>query len=319
MSGFYKFYKKFGLYTILVAVFIFFSIFAKHFFGIKNFINILRQVSISGTAVIGAAIVMISGGADMSVGGMLSVGGILAAFAMVHWGLPIPVAVILTILLCVGIGYLNGFLTTTFHMPGFIVTLGMMLILDGLAYVISGGYAVFGLPESYTFLGQGYIGPIPVPVIVFILAATVSIFLMTKTYFGRDVYAIGGNPEAANLSGINVRKITIETYVLCGFFSSLAALMQLSRSNSAQPGVGASYPFDCMSAAVLGGISMSGGKGKIYGAVIGVLIIGILDNGLQLMGCDSNLVDVIKGIILIFAVAMDCMYSNAGKISARLV
>ena len=152
--NFYTFYKKFGLYAILVLVFAFFAIFAEHFFSAKNFINILRQVSIFGTAVIGATIVMIGGGADMSVGGMVAMGGIIAAMAMTSWGLPIWAAVLLTILFCCLIGLINGFLTTTLFIPGFITTLGMMLVLNGMAYVVSGGYAIFGLPSSYSFLGQ---------------------------------------------------------------------------------------------------------------------------------------------------------------------
>ena len=316
--NFYSFYKKFGLYAILVLVFAFFSIFAPHFFSGTNLLNILRQVSIFGTAVIGATIVMIGGGADMSVGGMVAMGGIIAAMAMTAWGLPIWGAILLTILFCCFIGFLNGFLTVTLFIPGFITTLGMMLVLNGMAYVISGGYAIFGLPEDYAFLGQGYVGFVPVPVIIFVVVCIAGTFLMTKTYYGRSVYALGGNPSAANLAGINVKRVTIIAYVLCGFVAALAALMQLSRSNSAQPGVGSSYPFDCMSAAVLGGISMSGGKGKIYGAIVGVLIIGILNNGLQLMGCNANLVDVVKGVILIAAVGIDCLYNNRGSLSARL-
>ena len=156
--NFYSFYKKFGLYAILVLVFAFFSIFAPHFFSGANFLNILRQVSIFGTAVIGATIVMIGGGADMSVGGMVAMGGIIAAMAMTTWGLPIWAAILLTILFCCLIGFLNGFLTVTLFIPGFITTLGMMLVLNGMAYVISGGYAIFGLPSEYAFLGQGYIG-----------------------------------------------------------------------------------------------------------------------------------------------------------------
>lgn len=316
---FYQFYKRFGLYMILVLVFLFFSFFATNFFSTANFINILRQVSIFGTAVIGAAIVMLAGQTDMSVGGMVAMGGIIAAMAMTEWGFPIWAAMLITIAFCVIIGVINGLLSVTFFIPGFISSLGMMLILNGMAYVISGGYAIFGLPEAYTFLGQGYVGVIPVPVIIFFIVCVLGIFLMTKTYYGRSIYAVGGNPVAANLSGINVKRVTVTAYALCGFVASLAALMQLSRSNSAQPGAGSDYPFDCMSAAVLGGISMSGGKGKIYGAIVGVLIIGILNNGLQLMGCDSNLVDVVKGVILIFAVGIDCYYNNAGTTSARLV
>lgn len=189
--NFYSFYKKFGLYAILVLVFAFFSIFAPHFFSGANFLNILRQVSIFGTAVIGATIVMIGGGADMSVGGMVAMGGIIAAMAMTTWGLPIWAAILLTILFCCLIGFLNGFLTVTLFIPGFITTLGMMLVLNGMAYVISGGYAIFGLPSEYAFLGQGYIGFLPVPVIIFVIVCVAGTFLMTKTYYGRSVYGAG--------------------------------------------------------------------------------------------------------------------------------
>lgn len=295
--NFYSFYKKFGLYAILVLVFAFFSIFAPHFFSGANFLNILRQVSIFGTAVIGATIVMIGGGADMSVGGMVAMGGIIAAMAMTTWGLPIWAAILLTILFCCLIGFLNGFLTVTLFIPGFITTLGMMLVLNGMAYVISGGYAIFGLPSEYAFLGQGYIGFLPVPVIIFVIVCVAGTFLMTKTYYGRSVYALGGNPTAANLAGINVKKVTIIAYVLCGFVAALAALMQLSRSNSAQPGVGASYPFDCMSAAVLGGISMSGGKGKIYGAIVVLLAHGCSKRWRRICGIKSRSLVPLKSVI----------------------
>ena len=186
-----------------------------------------------------------------------------------------------------------------------------MLVYNGLAYVVSGGYSLFGLPESFAWLGQGYVGPIPVPVIIFAIVCVLGTFIMTKTYFGRSIYAVGGSQEASNLAGIKVNKVLIISYVISGFTAATAALMQLSRSNSGAPGAGANYPFDCMSAAVLGGISMAGGKGKAYGAIVGVLIIGILNNGLQLMGFNASLVDVVKGIVLIFAVGIDSVYNYA--------
>jgi ribose transport system permease protein len=188
-----------------------------------------------------------------------------------------------------------------------------MLILQGLAYVITGGYPIFGLPHNFSFLGQGYIGNIPFPVIIFILVAAGAWFLLNKTYFGRYVYAMGGNPEAARLAGVNIDRMRIAVFGLCGFVTSIASLIMLSRTNSAQPGAGSSYPFDCMTAAVLGGISFAGGEGNISGAIVGVLIIGVLNNGLLLMGVDSNWQSVVKGIVLVAAVGIDSVQRKSKK------
>jgi ribose transport system permease protein len=195
-----------------------------------------------------------------------------------------------------------------------IVTLGTMLILQGIAYVVTGGYPVFGLPEKFAFLGQGYLWIIPVPVIIFAMVITAGWFVLNKTYFGRYVFAIGGNIEAARLSGISLDKIRVSIFGLCGFVTSIAALIMLSRTNSAQPGAGATYPFDSLTAAVLGGISFAGGEGRIGGAIVGVLIIGILDNGLILMGVTSNWQSVIKGFILIAAVGIDSVQRKRKKV-----
>ena len=194
-----------------------------------------------------------------------------------------------------------------------------MLVLQGLAYIITKGYPVFGLPKEFTFLGQGYVWVVPVPVIIFALVVAVAWFVVNKTYFGRHLYAIGGNAEAARLGGVNIEKLRIIIFAICGFVTGIASLIMLSRTNSAQPGAGASYPFDSMTAAVLGGISFAGGEGSIGGAVVGVLIIGILNNGLILLGVDSNWQGVIKGFVLIAAVGVDSVQRKAKKVKIAAV
>ena len=270
-------YKKYGIYILLVVVFAFFAVAAPNFLAAKNVINILRQVSMFGIVVVGVCMVMIGGGMDLSVGMQMAVDGMLIGYMMVNLNVPIPLAVIITIVVGCLLGAANGIIAVKMHIAPIIVTLGTMLVLQGVAYLITGGYPITGMPEAFKVIGQGYVGIIPVPVIIFVLFIIFGAILMNKTYLGRYIYALGGNKEAARLAGINVDKLTV-----------------------------AVYTFDCMTAACLGGVSIAGGEGKISGTVIGVIILGILDNGLVLMSVNTNWQSVIKGLILLAAVAIDC-------------
>ena len=299
-NKFITFYKKFGIYVFLVAVVIIFSIIAPNFLSVANLINILRQVSIFGIVVIGVTMVMIGGGMDLSVGGIMAVVGMVMGYCMVNVGLPIPVAVIIGIALGVAFGAINGVVAIKLHIAPIIVTLAMMLVLQGVAYPIT------GMPKAFLTVGQGYVGPVPIPVILFVIFIVFGWIVMNKTYLGRNIYALGGNKEAARLAGINVNKLTVLVYSFAGFAASIAAIIMVARTNASQPGAGSSYAFDCMTAACLGGVSIAGGEGKISGTVVGVIILGILDNGLVLMGVNSNFQSVIKGLILLLAVAIDC-------------
>lgn len=309
----YELYKKYGIYIILLCVIAIFGFSTPNFLSFENLMNVIRQVSMFGIVVVGVTFVMISGGMDLSVGGQMAVNGMIVGILMVNFGVGIVPACIIGIIIGTLMGAINGLIAVKLNIMPIIVTLGTMLALQGLAFVITKGLPVFGLPEGFAMLGQGYIGPIPIPVIIFGVVVAVAWFILKKTYFGRYVYAMGGSREAARLAGINIEKMTYIVYALCGFITSIAALIMLSRTNSAQPGAGASYPFDCMTAAVLGGISFAGGEGKVGGAVVGVLIIGILNNGLQLMNVDSNWQGVIKGIVLIAAVGIDSIQRREKK------
>lgn len=313
---FMEFYKKYGIYVILFLVLAIFSIFAQDFLSVDNLMNILRQVSMFGIVVVGVTFVMIAGGMDLSVGGQMAVIGMIGGILMAKVGMPIVPTILICIVINTLFGAINGLIAVKLNIFPMIVTLGTMLILDGLAYVITGGYPIFGLPRSFAMLGQGYISIVPIPVIIFALVIALSWFVLNKTYLGRYFYAMGGNKNAARLAGVNVDHMQIFVYALCGFFTSIAAIIMLSRTNSAQPNAGSSYPFDCMTAAVLGGISFAGGEGNIGGAVVGVLIIGILNNGLLLMGVDSNWQGVIKGLVLIVAVGIDCIQRKGKKVKA---
>lgn len=307
------YYKKYGIYIFLAVVFVFFAILAPNFLSYKNVINILRQVSMFGIVVIGVTFVMIGGGMDLSVGGQMAVVGMAAGYLMVNLQVNLLVASVLAILLGCAFGAINGIVAIKLNIAPIIVTLSMMLILQGVAYLITGGYPITGMPEQFVVIGQGYVGAIPIPVIIFVLFIAFGWIVMNKTYLGRYIYALGGNKEAARLAGISVERLTVFVYMFAGFAASIAALIMVGRTNASQPGAGSSYPFDCMTAACLGGISIQGGEGKISGVVVGVIILGILDNGLVLMGVNSNFQSVVKGLILLIAVAIDCYQGKVKK------
>lgn len=307
------YYKKYGIYIFLAVVFVFFAILAPNFLSYKNVINILRQVSMFGIVVIGVTFVMIGGGMDLSVGGQMAVVGMAAGYLMVNLQVNLFVASVLAVLLGCAFGAVNGIVAIKLNIAPIIVTLSMMLILQGVAYLITGGYPITGMPEQFVVIGQGYVGAIPIPVIIFVLFIAFGWIVMNKTYLGRYIYALGGNKEAARLAGISVARLTVFVYMFAGFAASIAALIMVGRTNASQPGAGSSYPFDCMTAACLGGISIQGGEGKISGVVVGVIILGILDNGLVLMGVNSNFQSVVKGLILLIAVAIDCYQGKVKK------
>lgn len=310
--NFVKFYKKYGIYVFLCVVFAFFAISSPTFLSAYNIMNILRQASMLGIVVIGVTIVMIGGGMDLSVGMQMAVDGMLCGVMLVNLHFPVALSVILTIIIGCIMGVLNGAIAIKLNVAAIIVTLGTMLILQGVAYLITGGYPITDLPRGIVPIGQGYIGPVPIPAIIFIVFSILGWVIMNKTYLGRHIYAIGGNKEAAKLAGIPVEKINVLVYMFSGFAASIAAVIMIARTNGAQPGAGSTYAFDCMTAACLGGVSINGGEGNIAGAIIGVIILGILDNGLVLMGVNSNWQNVIKGAVLLFAVAIDG-YRGKGK------
>jgi ribose transport system permease protein len=310
LDKFLKIYQKYGVFIIFIALFIGFSITQNGFLKLTNLMNILRQISIYGICVAGVSFVMLSGGSDLSVGGQIACSGLLMADLMVNRGLPIIFAVLVGIIFCALVGYFNGFISAKFNIMPMMVTLCTMLILNGIALVVTGGYPIYGVSETFKFLGQGSFGFLPVPVVFLASLVYLAWFIQNRTYFGRKMYALGGNKEAARLAGININKTRIQTYVISSCYVAIGSMLMLARTASAVPTAASSYPFDVMTAACLGGISFGGGSGNVLKSFAGVLVIGVLANGLVLAGIDSNMQQVIKGFLLLIAIILDALQKN---------
>lgn len=299
--------KEIGIFLVLIAMLLVFSILSPQFLKMKNFFNITRQIATLGICSVGFTFVLITGGIDLSLGYQISLINIICAYMMTKMGVNWILAILISIAAGTAIGLLNGLIITKTGVAPLIVTLSMMTILNGLSYLISKGLPMFGFPRSFSFLGQGSVLGIPISLIFLIAIILIGAFILNKTFYGRYFYAIGSNEEATKLSGVNTGKIRILVYTLCGFFTSIGGILLLSRLNSAQSATGAGFEFDVLTACVLGGVSSSGGKGSILGASIGVLIVGVLNNGLLLLNVSEYIQLVIKGIILLAAVIYDTM------------
>lgn len=277
-----------------------------NFLTIHNIFNVLRQVSINALIAFGMTFIILTGGIDLSVGSMLALTGAVTA-GFLAGGMDPIFAMSLGLLLGAVLGAINGIIIAKGKVAPFIATLATMTIYRGLTLVYTEGKPISGLGDSLSFqlLGKGYFFGIPVPIVTMILAFAVLYFILKKTTFGRRVYAVGGNEEAAKLSGINADRIKIYVYALTGFLSALAALILTSRLNSAQPTAGNMFELDAIAAVVLGGTSLTGGRGWIVGTVIGALIIGVLNNGLNLIGVSSFFQQVVKGAVILVAVLLD--------------
>ncbi|WP_397351694.1 ABC transporter permease subunit [Oceanobacillus kimchii] len=271
-----------------------------------NIMNLLRQISINGLIAFGMTFVILTGGIDLSVGSILALSSAIAAIMMTS-GIDPILAVIIGVLLGAVFGALNGILVSKGNLAPFIVTLATMTIFRGLTLVFTDGKPVTGLGDSYAFqlFGKGYFLGIPVPAVTMIIAFVILWFLLHKMSFGRKTYAIGGNEKAAKISGIKVDRVKIFIYSISGMMAALAGMILTSRLNSAQPTAGTSYEMDAIAAVVLGGTSLAGGKGRIAGTFIGVLIIGILNNGMNLLGISSFYQQVVKGVVILIAVLLD--------------
>lgn len=307
--------KELGIFLVLAAMFLAFSILSPQFLKMNNIFNITKQIATLGICSVGFTFVLITGGIDLSLGYQISLINIICAYMMTKLGIHWIAAILISILAGCLIGLINGLIITKTGVAPLIVTLSMMTILNGLSYLISKGLPMFGFPKSFSFLGQGSIFSIPVSLIFLIIIIAIGVFILNKTYYGRYFYAIGSNEEATKLSGVNTGKVRILVYSLCGFFTAIGAILMLSRLNSAQSATGAGFEFDVLTACVLGGVSSSGGKGTMLGAFIGVLIVGVLDNGLVLLNVSEYVQLVIKGCILLIAVVYDTMSrANSEKI-----
>ncbi|WP_430508262.1 ribose ABC transporter permease RbsC [Rossellomorea marisflavi] len=301
-----SFMQKLGPFLGLLVLIVTVSIINPSFLEPLNLLNLLRQVAINALIAYGMTFVILTGGIDLSVGSILALSSALMAGMMVS-GLDPILAVLIGCILGAIMGAVNGLLITKGKMAPFIATLATMTMFRGLTLVYTDGNPITGLGDNYAFqlFGRGYFLGIPVPAITMLLAFAILWVILHKTPFGRKTYAIGGNEKAALISGIKVSRMKIMIYSLAGLLAALAGAILTSRLNSAQPTAGTSYELDAIAAVVLGGTSLSGGRGLIVGTLIGALIIGTLNNGLNLLGVSSFFQMVVKGIVIIIAVLID--------------
>lgn len=305
--------RKYAPLLILVSLVALFSLISPNFMTFGNLRLMIRQVSFSAISAVGIMFVMIAGGIDLSIGSQIILTNIVLAIIMssnfgyqIHPLIAVPACIAMGTVL----GMLNGVLSITLNIHSLIITLGTAMIYKGLGYIAASGRNISGLPDSFRFWGQGYVGPVPVPIIIMIVVALVGAFVLSKTYFGRYVYALGGNEEAARLAGVNVNRMKITVFAICGFASGLTSVLLLSRVFNGQVTTGAGIEFDALTAALLGGVSFKGGEGTIAGLITGVLIIGVLNNGMQLVGLQDFYQNLVKGAVLLAAVGFDVYQKN---------
>ena len=289
---------------ILMAVI---TIINSNFLTANNLLNLLLQVTSNALIAFGMTFVILTGGIDLSVGSILALSSALTA-GLLGSGMPVTLAILISLIMGCILGMMNGLLISYGKLAPFIVTLATMTIFRGATLVYTNGNPITkGLSDTFLFqfLGQGYIVGIPFPVIIMFIVFIVLYVLLHKTAFGKSVYAIGGNEKAAYISGVKINKVKIIIYSISGIMASISGLIITSRLSSAQPTAGASYEMDAIAAVVLGGTSLSGGKGRILGTLIGALIIGVLNNGLNIIGVSAFWQQVVKGVVILIAVLID--------------
>lgn len=318
MSKVGKFIKDNVIIVILLLFIIFMSIFGNNFATAKNFITILRQVSILGVASCGLMFVLITGHIDLSIGSVMSFSSVV--FAMLisndYLNLNPVLAIVILMAICVLWGLFKGVLVVYCHMPAMIATLGVSTLMSGITYLLCNAKVISHLNESVIFLGQGYLSVIPWPVIIFALIVVISGFIQKKTYIGRHIYATGSNSEAAHLAGINVASVKMSAYVVCTMLSGFAGIILACRVKGGQATAGDQYQMNSLTACAVGGISLAGGEGTIFNVICGVLLMGVITNGMTILGLNVYWQDVMQGAVLIVAVAID--YLQRTGVFARL-
>lgn len=306
------FLDKFRVLLIFLILLVVASMVSDAFFTLTNLLNVMRQVSIVGIIAVGMTLVILTSGIDLSVGSVMAVTGAIAA-GIITAGLPLPVAILATLLAGLAIGAFNGLVIAKGNVPPFIATLAVMVIARGMTLVITGGSPTVISDVSYRFIGSGRILGIPFPVIMMLVIVLIMYGVLKHTTFGRNIYAVGGNEEAARLSGINVTRIKVSVYALTGMFAATSALIYTSRLMSAQPNAGQMLELDAIAAVIIGGTRLTGGKGGVVGTLIGALIMGVLDNILNLANVSPFYQDIAKGLVILAAVLLDSKLSKLGK------
>lgn len=303
--------KELTLVIVLFVLLLLFYCFAPKFMTIENIKNILVQNAYIIVSSIGMAFVIIGGGIDLSVGYQISLVGVITTISIQWFHLPVWCSVLIGLMIGTLLGAINGFLSVKLQVHPMVITLATMAIYQGISYIITNSNSIYGLPDSFKFIGQGKILGIPVSIIITVIVLIGATFFLSKTYPGRYIYVLGGNGEAARLSGVNTSAMRVISFAICGFFVAVASILLVSRSGSMNSSVGAGTEFTCITAAVLGGVSMAGGEGKVWKVCVGAIILGVLSNGMQFVGLGVYPQYVAKGIILMAAISFDTYQKTA--------
>ena len=295
-----KYKSLIGLVLLCIVI----TIVTPNFLSVSNITNVFTQVSVNAIIAIGMTFVILTGGIDLSVGSTLAISGAVGASIVKLTG-NVFLAIIVAAVIGIAVGLINGLLVSKGKLQAFIVTLATMTIFRGATLVFTDGTPISKLPEVFVKIGNGKLGFMPIPVIITIIIAIIAVYALSQTRFGRYLYALGGNEDASRLSGINTDKIKTLVYVVSGFASAIAGVIITSRIGSASPNAGTGFELDAIAAVVIGGTSLAGGEGTITGTLIGALIIGVLNNGLNLMNVSPFYQSIVKGLVILIAVLLD--------------
>lgn len=299
-----KFFTKYIMYVVLVLMCIILSLTSDKFLTGLNLMTIVKQISIQSIVAIGMTMIIITGNIDLSVGSIVAFTSVSAAM-MMNKGVPILITMILTLILGGAIGFISGGVTAKLKLHSFLVTLALMQTIRGLAQTLTGGYPIAGLPDSFGVIASGSIGPVPYLVIFMILFYAVFMYIMKYTAFGRSIYAIGGNSESARLSGIHVERVKTMVFTISAMLCAVAGILLTSKVRAGDPTSASGWEMDTIAGAIIGGTNMMGGEGKLGGTIIGLLFVGVLGNGMVLLGVNAYMQSVVKGLVIFLAVIIN--------------
>ena len=315
--NFGAFYGKYGMFFLLAIIFVLASLFVPGFFARQNLTNIMRQIAVVTILGFGVEFVIILGHINVALGSEIALIGCVSCMVMVAAQGPMGVgaALVLSILAALALGALiggiNGFIITKFDIPAFIMTLAVTTVARGSALLVTGGKPVSGMAEAYKVIGQGYVGLLPISVIILAVLFVICWIILNRTTFGRHLFAVGGNINAAEASGIKSRNVVRKAFLIDGLMAAIAGVLFMSRMGTAQPSAGVAYEFDAITACVVGGTSLSGGSGTITGTLIGAIIVGIINNAQNLLGISAYWQQIVKGLIILVAVIVDVVTKRA--------
>ena len=305
-----KWIQTYMLIFIVIGLGVILSFISSNFLTVTNLLNVVRQIAVNGILAIGMTIVCLTGGIDLSVGSIVAFSGIIAAGLLRDTSYPIIVVVLAAIAVGAVCGLYNGYFVAYWNAAPFVVTLSMMTIARGMTYVYSDGRPISNLRTEFLTIGKGSIAGIPIPTLILAVVFILGSIMLTKLKFGRYVYAVGGNENAAMVSGINVKRIKMMVYVLSGIACGIAAIILTARVSAGLPQAGESYELDAIAATVIGGTSLSGGRGRLWGTIVGAVLLGIVNNGLDLLNVSSFYQQIVKGLIILGAILIDSKRNN---------